>query len=248
MTTDQTTTSQQPVSPQPVPQRQVPQRQVSQHPAQQAAPKQPAAQQQASQSPVSQSPGSPSQPPLRADARRNREQLIAAASRIFSENGPHAAMEEIARAAGVGIGTLYRRFPDRTALILAVAVDNYSRAAEQAKQARREEASAWDVLVRLVRTARELRLSVHLALISPKVSEIVEADPEAARCRNELLGLLDEVVREAKQEGSLRPDVGAGDVTMLVALLLREMPNFAGEAASPGVERRELLLLDGLRA
>ena len=96
------------------------------------------------------------------------------------------------------------------------------------------EASAWDVLVRLVRTARELRLSVHLALISPKVSEIVEADPEAARCRNELLGLLDEVVREAKQEGSLRPDVGAGDVTMLVALLLREMPNFAGEAASPG--------------
>lgn len=187
----------------------------------------------------------PSPPRLRADARRNREQLIAAASRIFAERGPDAAMEEIARAAGVGIGTLYRRFPDRTALISAVAQDNYSRTVAEARRALQEESSAWEALVRLVRHARELRLSVHLALISPKVSAIIKSDAETAQRRRELLELLDEVVRAAQREGTLRADVGAGDVAMLVALLLRENPHQDDETAR---ERRVLLLLDGLRA
>ena len=57
---------------------------------------------------------------LRADARRNRDALLAAGAKVFLERGPDASLEEIARRAGVGIGTLYRHFPDRDALVLGV--------------------------------------------------------------------------------------------------------------------------------
>src|ERR687885_1855835 len=60
---------------------------------------------------------------LRADARRNREHVLAAARDVFVEHGPAAPLDEIARRAGVGIATLYRRFPDRNALIRAVVID-----------------------------------------------------------------------------------------------------------------------------
>ena len=63
------------------------------------------------------------QPPKRADARRNYEQLIEAARGVFAEAGSNASLEEIARRAGVGIGTLYRHFPTRQALLEAVYVD-----------------------------------------------------------------------------------------------------------------------------
>lgn len=58
--------------------------------------------------------------PMRADARRNRERILAAAAAEFEEHGPDAALEDIAARAGVGIGTLYRHFPDRQALLVAV--------------------------------------------------------------------------------------------------------------------------------
>ena len=60
---------------------------------------------------------------LRADARRNREHVLAAAREVFVEQGADAPLDEIARRAGVGIATLYRRFPDRAALLRAVALD-----------------------------------------------------------------------------------------------------------------------------
>src|SRR5881227_3330880 len=80
---------------------------------------------------------------LRADARRNRDQILAAARSIFAAQGPEVPMEEIARAAGVGVGTLYRRFPDRDALIRAVAVENFERVLTDARAAAKEEPSAW---------------------------------------------------------------------------------------------------------
>src|SRR5690606_39081124 len=63
-------------------------------------------------------------PPLRADARRNRDRIINAARTAFAERGPEVPMEEIARCAGVGTGTLYRRFPDRESLVRAVGLDS----------------------------------------------------------------------------------------------------------------------------
>lgn len=71
-------------------------------------------------------------PRLRADARRNRDRIIAAARTVFTERGTEVPMEEIARAAGVGTGTLYRRFPDRDSLISAVGQDVFQRVLEEA--------------------------------------------------------------------------------------------------------------------
>src|SRR5919199_1988766 len=79
---------------------------------------------------------------LRADARRNRAQVLAAARDVFVEQGPDAPLDEVARRAGVGIATLYRRFPDRAALQRAVALDVLAQAADAARQAEAEEADA----------------------------------------------------------------------------------------------------------
>ncbi len=72
--------------------------------------------------------------PLRADARRNREQIVAVATMAFAEHGPGASLEDVAREAGVGIGTLYRHFPTRDALFVAVHRTEILRIAERADQ------------------------------------------------------------------------------------------------------------------
>ncbi|HWD06590.1 MAG TPA: helix-turn-helix domain-containing protein [Amycolatopsis sp.] len=188
------------------------------------------------------------QVPLRADARRNRDQIIAAARAIFAEFGPEIPMEEIARSAGVGVGTLYRRFPDRDALIRAVAVDNFSRVLDDARRAAEEEPTAWQALVRLIHQSVELHLSVQLAMVSKKALEILKEDPAIAELRESLLAELEVMVRGAQQEGTLRPDVGEGDVAMLFALLLRQLESRSPEIARMSTERSIMIMIDGLRA
>jgi len=185
--------------------------------------------------------------PLRADARRNRDQIIAAARTIFAEQGPDVPMEEIARAAGVGVGTLYRRFPDRDALIGAVARDNFGRVLTEARAALAEEPTAWEALVRFLRQSRELQLSVQLALISPMVAKVISDDPLTDEFRRALLDELDVVVHAAQEEGFLRKDVDTGDVAMLFSLLLRQISSRADDALRAGQERCMALMLDGLR-
>src|SRR4051794_33378606 len=103
--------------------------------------------------------------PLRADARRNRDQIIAAAQLAFATRGPDVPMEEVARLAGVGVGTLYRRFPDREALIRGVAQHNFAQVVTDAGAALAEEPTAWQALVRLMSGSRSLRLTLHLAML-----------------------------------------------------------------------------------
>jgi AcrR family transcriptional regulator len=186
--------------------------------------------------------------PLRADARRNRDQIIAAARTIFTEQGPDVPMEEIARAAGVGVGTLYRRFPDRDALIGAVARDNFHRVLTEARAAIAEEPTAWEALVRFLRQSRELQLSVQLAMISPMAAKVIGDDPLTDEFRQALLGELDAVVHAAQAEGFLRKDVDTGDVAMLFMLLLRQISSHYNEAVRIAPERCMALMLDGLRA
>ncbi|MEW2499183.1 TetR/AcrR family transcriptional regulator [Amycolatopsis sp. CA-161197] len=188
------------------------------------------------------------QVPLRADARRNRDQIIAAARAIFAEFGPEVPMEEIARAAGVGVGTLYRRFPDRDALIRAVAVDNFSRVLDDAREAAEQEPTAWRALVRLLHQSVELHLSVQLAMLSKKAHEILKEDPAIARLREELLVELEAMVQGAQNEGTLRPDVAEGDVAMLFALLLRQLESRSPEIARMSTARSIAIMIDGLQA
>lgn len=185
--------------------------------------------------------------PLRADARRNRDQIIAAAKVVFAAEGPDVPMEEIARRAAVGIGTLYRRFPDREALIRAVARDNFGQMLTQARDAVAEEPTAWDALVRLLRQSRELELSAQLAMHSSLAWAVIRDDPTTQQFRDAMFDTLDEVVHAAQVEGSLRTDVDTGDVTVLFSLLLRRVRT-AGKATHQGSERALGIMLDGLRA
>src|SRR6059058_3759513 len=98
-------------------------------------------------------PSSGGAPRMRADARRNRDQILVAARDIFADHGPGAPLEEIARRAGVGIGTLYRRFPDRPSLLRAVALDMLSRVAQEAQLALAEEPNAFQALARYMHRA-----------------------------------------------------------------------------------------------
>jgi AcrR family transcriptional regulator len=185
---------------------------------------------------------------LRADARRNRDRILAAAKTCFATIGPEVPVEEIARAAGVGAGTLYRRFPDREALIHAVALENLSSTLAEARAAVAEEPTGWAALVRILRQSYEMRLSVQLAMAHPRAREVVKNDPRTDELRRAMLDVLDRVVRTAQAEGSLRADVGPGDVAVMFVLLARPIP-FPREGASRLVaERAMALMLEGLRA
>lgn len=196
------------------------------------------------------SPGSAtgSGTPMRADALRNRRKILAAAKEIFALRGPDVPMDDIARRAAVGVATLYRRFPDRETLIRAVAQDTFAHVLEESRAAVAEEASAWEALVRMLRSSRELQLSVQLAVHSPLARSTLRDDPETGRFRNDLLGMLDQVVRAAQDEGTLRPDVAAGDVAALLSLLLRRTPASPDGSSGTASERALSLMLDGLRA
>ena len=191
---------------------------------------------------------SETEPELRVDARRNRDRIVTAAKECFAAHGADVPVEEIARVAGVGVGTLYRRFPDREALIRAVARDSFSRALVEARAALAEETTAWQALVRFLHQSTELQLSVRLAMASPLARSIIKDDPDTERSRRAMLEVLDGVVRSAQAEGSLRPDIGVGDVAMVFVLLLRQVAIPRGDAAPVAGERSMAIMLDGLRA
>ncbi|BCJ36697.1 TetR family transcriptional regulator [Actinocatenispora thailandica] len=183
---------------------------------------------------------------MRADARRNRDQLIAAARTLFAEIGPDVPMEEIARRAGCGIGTLYRRFPDRASLIRAVGLDNLQRILVAARAAAAEETDPWQALRRVVRLSLDLRLSMRLSVSADEAPESFHRDPAAAAARREILDLLDELVGAAQRQGSLRTDVGAGDVLGMVIMTIRPLPGFDEDHRDLLTERCLGLVLDAL--
>ncbi|RZQ62899.1 TetR/AcrR family transcriptional regulator [Amycolatopsis suaedae] len=185
---------------------------------------------------------------LRADARRNRDQILASARVLFASHGAEVPMEEIARHAGVGVGTLYRRFPDREALIREVAQEAFGTACVGGREALAEAATAWDALVRFLNYSREVKLSVQLAMHSPVAQRVLEEDPRTVGYRDELLAILDEIVRAAQAEGTLRADVGTGDIAIMFSTLLRQLAFRDSELAQRSTARSLALMLDSLRA
>jgi AcrR family transcriptional regulator len=185
---------------------------------------------------------------LRADARRNRDRIVAAATRAFVAHGADVPVEEIARAAGVGVGTVYRRFPDRAALIREVSQETLQDALSQVRIAVTEEPTAWAALVRFLGQSRAMRLSVRLMMDSPDARATMAEDPEVCRLRRAMMDVLDRVVLAAQAEGSLRADVGTGDVATAFVLLVRPLLLPDPDVASSALERCLGVMLDGLRA
>jgi AcrR family transcriptional regulator len=183
----------------------------------------------------------------RSDAQRNRELILVAAAAAFAATGADAAVEEIAGGAGVSVATLYRHFPDRDALIRGVGRDAFARALAEAKAAVDEEPTAWDALVRILSQSQSLRLSLQFVIASPAAREVMMADTEAKKLKRGIMEALDQALQGAQAEGSVRSDVGAGDLAMLFVLLVRQLPLPRIESAPLALERCISLMLDALR-
>lgn len=186
----------------------------------------------------------PAEPALRADARRNRDQIIAAASHAFADEGADVPMEEIARRAGVGVGTLYRRFADREALVLAVIRDSVEAVVLEMRRAAAEEPLAWDALVCAVDYSRQLKLSLRASNLLSAGHPAARDDARLRDLRSELIDVIDGLVTAAQREGTLRPDVGTGDVMFLFSQVYRATSSDVEDTAA---KRALAILLDGLR-
>ncbi len=181
----------------------------------------------------------------RADALRNRERITAAAREMFVEFGPDVPLDEIARRAGVGNATVYRNFPDRDALVREVVCSVLDRTSEEAERALAEGGDAFEALERFVHGAADERVSA----LCPMVSSTFDRNhPDLKAARERIERLVEEVMNRAKAAGSLRPDVGVGDVMVAVAQLSRPPAGTACFSADRFVHRHLQLFLDGLRA
>ena len=184
--------------------------------------------------------------PLRADARDNRRRLLEAARDVFIDRGPDGSLEEIARRAGTGIATLYRRFPDRRALIREVVLDALQRTAEEARQAAGEEPDPFAALARYMHRAIDVRTA---AVIPALFGEIPFDDEEISRARHAGPAAVQALVDAAHRAGTLRPDVTSGDIGLLIVRLSRPLPGGFPPEINYRLSHRHLnLVIDGLRA
>ena len=181
----------------------------------------------------------------RADALRNRERIVAAAREMFTEFGPDVPLDEIARRAGVGNATVYRNFPDRDALVREVVCSVMDRTSEAAEFALAETGDAFEALERFVHTAADERISALCPMIQTTFDQN-HPDLEAARERVEQL--VAELMDRAVRAGQLRPDVGVGDLMIVVAQLSRPPAGTDCVVNDRFVHRHLQLFLDGLRA
>ena len=181
---------------------------------------------------------------MREDARRNRERLLVAARDAFVEHGAGAPLDDIARRAGVGIATLYRRFPDRPALQRQVALDLLDRSAREAAAALAAEPDAFAALACYLHRALDLRISA----VMPVLVGELRMDEELLAARRASAEAVEAVVAAAHAEGSLRADATSGDVGMLLVRLSRPLPGPFPPDLNRRLAHRHLdLLLDGLR-
>lgn len=182
--------------------------------------------------------------PLRRDAARNRQRILAAAAEVFTDRGLDATLDEVARAAGVGVGTVYRRFPDKESLISALfrdRIDALVTVAEQACAATDPWRSLVGYLDFVVAT-----LAGDLGLRQLMMFGTYERD-QVCYARDRILPVVTRLVERAQASGDLRQDFRATDVKMIV-FMFASIAEYAA-AAAPEVWRRYLaMFVDGLRA
>jgi AcrR family transcriptional regulator len=177
--------------------------------------------------------------PLRADAKRNREQLIGAAREAFTERGSDAALEDIARRAGVGVGTLYRHFPTRQALLEAVYVDEVEALCRSAADFADED--PWDALVHWFDRFVDY-VATKKALVEEMMASVAADAPVFRACHDAIFTAGEPLLDRAKAAGVVRSDVEFMDVIRLVSgvTMIRH--------GTPQEIRRILsVALDGLR-
>ncbi|MEV8597452.1 helix-turn-helix domain-containing protein [Streptomyces sp. NPDC052012] len=207
--------------------------------------------------------------PLRVDAQRNLEHVLRAAREVFGELGYGAPMEDVARRARVGVGTVYRRFPSKDVLVRRIAEEEISRLTDQARAALGQEDEPWSALSRFLRTSvasgagrllppQVLRVGVvedHARVpqqrTQPSTGELrlvpeTPAAPEDDAGAAQLLDVVGRLVERARAAGELRPDVSVSDVLLVIATAAPSLPDAAQQAAASA--RLLDILLEGLRS
>ena len=178
--------------------------------------------------------------PLRADARRNRARIVAAAKEAFAERGLEAQMDDVARSAGVGVGTVYRHFPTKAALVQGLIVDKMERLAETARRLAETEDDPWDALAGTLRAGAEQQLR------DRTLSQVVATQPQASFQRAaEETGLAEQLtllLERAQAAGAVRKDVRPDDIPMMMCGLGAIVQNDRDWRRYMG------LMLDGLKA
>ena len=183
--------------------------------------------------------------PLRADARRNREKVVAAAAAAFAESGLDAQVEDIARRAGVGVGTLYRHFPTKEALVVALADRHFERIAATIEAALSEHGDEWEIFTGAIwRVASDAADDVAWCEIIGGHARAVAAASHGQQRLAQATGTL---IARAQAAGVMRADATVGDISTI-------MCGFGHVAAAQRAgaaldwERYLAIALDGLRA
>jgi AcrR family transcriptional regulator len=173
--------------------------------------------------------------PQRADARRNFDALLAAARESFAASGTSASLEEIARRAGVGIGTLYRNFPTRDDLVEAVYVDEVEAVVHAAENAASLE--AWAGFEAWLR-----RFVSYIGTKRALLDGLNKESPVLLSCRNSLYEAGEPLLQRAQEAGVVRADATIGDV-------IRMVTGIAGVAFDDDEQRDRVIAMaiDGLR-
>ena len=177
--------------------------------------------------------------PKRADAQRNYDKVVLAAREAFAERGASTSLEEIARRAGVGIGTLYRNFPNRQSLLEAVYVDEVEQVARTAAEL--EQLEPWEALSGWLRHVAAY-LVTKQALAAEMLDYMDREAPLFLSCRGILFSSGEPLLARAQAAGIVRPDVALPEVIMMVGAIAKN------PMADPTqVERMVEIALDGLR-
>ena len=181
--------------------------------------------------------------PLRKDAERNRQKILTAAAQVFTERGLQATLDDVARQAGVGVGTVYRRFPDKEALVEALFTERLDLLVGYAEQALAEP-DPWAGLVLFMEHAatviagdRGLRQILMFATYGRD---------RVDQARQRLLPVVLRLVQRAQEAGQVRADLRPTDVPV-IEFMLSTAAEYAGQVR-PEIWRRYLtLILDALR-
>ena len=185
----------------------------------------------------------PSAPPLRADAERNRQRLLAAAKDLFATRGLDVTLDEVARHAGVGTGTAYRRFSNKDALIDALMVDRIGELADIARECLKEP-DPWHGLAGYFE--RALALQAADRGLKEVLFSSGRGRERSNQARQQIAPVVTELVRRAQEAGAVRSDIAVSDVP-LINFMINTVVDF-GRDVEPDLYRRYLaIVLDGLR-
>ena len=183
--------------------------------------------------------------PLRADARRNRERVVAAARELFAECGQAAQMDDIARRAGVGVGTVYRHFPTKDVLVGELLRAKFTHHAAVAQRWADTE-DGWAAFEGFLReTFAEMAQDATLQRMMWVTSEAAMDHAEDARLQ--LAGIVDGIIATAKAQGNLRADFSGADMPALMCSIggvMSAQNSLVVEHWRPMIE----IVIDGLRA